>query len=124
MAAVLGILNRMDDAAVCAERAYRLRPQDVLANLQMGSIAFEQKRYREAVPYLQFVAQNDPLSYANPQLLLMRAYQEIEEPILALEQARRWLELHPDGELRPMVMKEYVLLKALAAQQRRHEPPS
>ncbi len=94
--------NRIKDAATYIEQAYRLEPNNPFILDSMGWLRFKQKKYQEAVNYL-----NDSLQLAEEEdvlLHLIEAYWvsgQKEEAALALHRAK---ELWPSSvELRSLV---------------------
>jgi len=55
----LGSLHRTDDAIAACREAVKITPDDPEANSALGSLLLLQKRYSEALPYLEVAARND-----------------------------------------------------------------
>jgi tetratricopeptide (TPR) repeat protein len=55
----LGSLHRTDDAIAACSEAVKITPDDPEANSALGSLLLLQKRYSEALPYLEVAARND-----------------------------------------------------------------
>ena len=81
-------LNDSKDAVESFRSATQIDPALPRANLYLGQFYYENKRYKEAEPYLQHCSSNQP---EDAQLLLALANTELQngEPDLALANARR-----------------------------------
>ena len=58
-ALALAHLGRSDSAMDAWRDALKIAPEDLQANTQLGSMLMQQKRYGEALPYLETAANND-----------------------------------------------------------------
>ena len=94
---VLLTTHRMDDAMEVWRETVKIAPDDLLANSGMGGLLMHQKRYAEAVPYLEAAQKND--SHPEARFQLARAYLragEIDKGSATLE---KLIEASPGPEM-------------------------
>ena len=90
------------DAALAAnKRAVELRPNDPLANSQMGINYFYLRNYSDAKIYLQKVLSLDPSSANSPQLFLAHIAFAERQTGEAEHYIRSFLDLHPNSPQAP-----------------------
>ena len=93
---VLVTLHKLDEALEVNARATLTRPNDALANSQLGMTHFELGQFDTAVKYLERARKLDPGHFSHPQLFLaeihLRRGQQ-REAALVLED---FLQHHPD----------------------------
>ena len=93
---VLINLNKLEEARTFNERAVAIRPNDALANSQLGITYFELSRFDLAEKYLARAVEIDPLHFSHPQLLLAEIHARQNRPKAAAEDLEGFLRLHPD----------------------------
>jgi len=110
--AEIALLQSAPDRALAHyQRAYRLNPNEIQAQMGLASLAM-QENPQEAIKYLRLAVQSDPLN-GSAHYQLARAYQRVQMPALAEK------ELHLSQEIRKM--KDQV--QALFHQMNRYAKP-
>ena len=99
LGAALLAMDQTDEALAHTERAYAMRPDDPLANAQLGSIFFKVGDYEKALPYLNRAKEIDPGHYGYPQLYLARIYVERGEHQKAIQELEDFETHHPESPL-------------------------
>jgi tetratricopeptide (TPR) repeat protein len=87
------------DALPFNRRAVRDRPEDALANAQLGMNYFKLDRLEEAEPYLLAAKRLDRAHFSQPQLFLADIYARRGNRSAAARELKELLELRPDGPL-------------------------
>ncbi len=94
---VLLNLNRPAEALAYNRQAVARRPNDALANSQLGLTYFDLKDLIAAEKYLKMAVSLDPRHFSHPQLVLADIYLRRGDRASALAALRQFLELHPDS---------------------------
>jgi len=94
-------LGRLQSALDANKRALELRPNDSLANSQVGINYFYLRNYAEAKRFLQKVLSLDPYSANSPQLFLAHIAFAEKEHDTAQQYILSYLELHPNSPQAP-----------------------
>jgi tetratricopeptide (TPR) repeat protein len=93
---VLVTVHKLDQAADYNWRAVLARPNDALANSQLGLTYFELTRMDLAQKYLERARQIDPAHFSHPQLLLAEIHLRRGERREAAAVLEEFLKYHPD----------------------------
>jgi tetratricopeptide (TPR) repeat protein len=93
---VLITLHKLDEAWEYNGYAVLSRPDDALANSQMGLTYFEMGSYDLAVRHLEKARQVDPAHFSHPQLVLAEIHLRRGEKAAAAEAMEDFLAHHPD----------------------------
>jgi tetratricopeptide (TPR) repeat protein len=88
-------LGKLQDAREANLKAAELRPNDPLANTQLGINYFYLRQYGDAKTYFLKVVDLDPASANSPQLFLAHIAMAERSPREAEGYIRSYLELHP-----------------------------
>jgi Tfp pilus assembly protein PilF len=89
--------GRFETALEANRKAVALRPDEALANSQLGMNYFYLRKFPEAKTYFEKVVRLDPSSAKSPQLFLAHIAFAERRPDEAEHQIRRYLELHPNS---------------------------
>jgi tetratricopeptide (TPR) repeat protein len=91
------IANRKpDDALVYNQDAVLMRPNDALANSQLGTTYFLVNNFDLAVKYLEIARRLDPAHFSHPQLVLAEIHLRRGENAAAADAMEDFLRYHPD----------------------------
>jgi tetratricopeptide (TPR) repeat protein len=93
---VLVTLHKLDEAADYNLQAVLTRPNDALANSQLGQTYFGLARMDLAEKYLERARQIDPAHFSHPQLLLAEIHLRRGERREAAAVLEEFLKYHPD----------------------------
>jgi tetratricopeptide (TPR) repeat protein len=93
---VLVTLHKLDQAVDYNLRAVLARPNDALANSQLGLTYFELARLDLSEKYLERARQIDPAHFSHPQLLLAEIHLRRGERREAAAVLEEFLKYHPD----------------------------
>jgi tetratricopeptide (TPR) repeat protein len=93
---VLIDLRKLDEAMDYNLRAVLTRPNDALANVQLGMTYFQLGSFDLAQKYLERARRLDPAHFSKPQLLLAEIHLRRGERREAAEVLEEFLKLHPD----------------------------
>lgn len=93
---VLVTLNKLDEAWKYNVYAVVKRPNDALANSQLGMVYFGMGDQKLAEKHLLAAEKLDPAHFSHPQLLLAEIYLRQEKRAEAADQLQNFLEHHPD----------------------------
>ncbi len=93
---VLVTLHKLDQAADYNLRAVLARPNDALANSQLGLTYFELARLDLAQKYLERACQIDPAHFSHPQLVLAEIHLRRGQRRQAAAVLEEFLKYHPD----------------------------
>jgi Tfp pilus assembly protein PilF len=93
---VLVTVHKLDEAADYNLRAVLARPNDALANSQLGQTYFGLARMDLAEKYLERARQIDPAHFSHPQLLLAEIHLRRGERREAADVLEEFLKYHPD----------------------------
>jgi tetratricopeptide (TPR) repeat protein len=103
---VLLNLGRAQEALRYNERAVSRRPNNALANSQLGLTYFDLDDPNLAEKYLKTAIQLDPAHFSHPQLALAEIYRRRGDRASALGQLRGFLKQHPDSPQAAAVRRE------------------
>ena len=109
---VLINLNRLDEARQANERAISRRPNDALANSQLGLTYFELGQVEPAEKFLRRAVEIDPAHFSHPQLVLARIHASQNKPTEAAAGLEDFLRRHPDSPDAESLRKTIVKLRA------------
>jgi tetratricopeptide (TPR) repeat protein len=90
-------LDRPQEALGYNQRAVTRRPNNALANSQLGLTYFDLDDPDTAEKYLKAAIRLDPAHFSHPQLTLAEIYLRRGDRPSALLQFRAFLEQHPDS---------------------------
>jgi Tfp pilus assembly protein PilF len=93
---VLVAVHKLDEAADYNLRAVLARPNDALANSQLGLTYFELGRMDLGQKYLERARQIDPAHFSHPQLVLAEIHLRRGERHEAADVLEEFLKYHPD----------------------------
>lgn len=93
---VLLNLGKLDEALEFNLGAVLARPNDALANSQLGMTYFAVNNFSLAVKYLEIAKRLDPAHFSHPQLTLAEIHLRRKEPGLAANEMEGFLSQHPD----------------------------
>lgn len=93
---VLINLGKWDEARQFNERAVGVRPNDALANAQLGIVYFQLVRLDDAEKYLRRAVEIDPAHFSHPQLVLAKLHLQENKPARAADDLENFLAHHPD----------------------------
>jgi tetratricopeptide (TPR) repeat protein len=93
---VLVTLHKLDEAMEYNLRAVLARPNDALANAQLGMTYFELGSYDLARKHLEAARRTDPAHFSQPQLLLAEIHLRRGERREAADVLEEFLKYHPD----------------------------
>jgi tetratricopeptide (TPR) repeat protein len=94
---VLLNLQRPEEALACNRRAVARRPNDALANSQLGLTWFQLNDLDNAARSLETAVRLDPAHFSHPQLTLAQIYARRGDRVSAAAQLRDFLKRHPDA---------------------------
>jgi len=93
---VLVTVHKVDEAWEYNAYAVMARPNDALANAQMGQTYFLADNYELALKYLERARQIDPAHFSHPQLFLAEIHLRQGDPHAAADDLEDFLKHHPD----------------------------
>jgi tetratricopeptide (TPR) repeat protein len=93
---VLLTLGKLDEALEYNLGAVLSRPNDALANSQLGMTYFAVNNFSLAQKYLEIAKRLDPTHFSHPQLTLAEIHLRRNEPVLAADELEDFLRQHPD----------------------------
>ena len=93
-----------------ARRAVRDRPDDALANAQLGMTYFKMDQFDQAEQYLLATKRLDPAHFSQPQLFLAEIYARRGNRRAAIQELEDLLALRPDGPLSDSVRRNLAQL--------------
>ncbi len=99
LAGVLLKKNASAEALPFNQRAVRDRPEDALANAQLGMNYFRLDQFDQAEQYLQAAKRLDPAHFTQPQVFLADIYARRGNRLAAIKELEDVLALRPDGPL-------------------------
>ena len=111
-------LGRYGEALPYNTAAAEMRPDDALANAQVGVNYFFHRKYEEAEPYLLKAKRLDPSHFTNPQLVLAQTYEIQGRSKEAIAELREFLARHPDSALTGKIRSAIEELESGARNQR------
>jgi tetratricopeptide (TPR) repeat protein len=93
---VLVTLQRTDESLDYNIRAVLARPNDSLANSQLGQSYFQANNYDLALKYLERARSLDPTHFSHPQLVMAEIHLRRGERVAAAGDLEDFLKHHPD----------------------------
>lgn len=108
---VLLTLDKSDEAYPYNLYSVLKRPQDALANSQLGMNYFALGKLDLAEKYLLEARRLDPGHFSHPQLLLAEIYLRRRESTKAAEQLDEFIRLHPDWPGAPKIREAVTRLR-------------
>jgi tetratricopeptide (TPR) repeat protein len=93
---VLINLNKLDEALELNVHAVLIRPNDALANAQLGMVYFDVGNFDAAIKYLERARQADPAHFSHPQILLAEIHARRGEWKAAADDLEDFVNHHPD----------------------------
>jgi tetratricopeptide (TPR) repeat protein len=93
---VLLTLQKTDEALNYNQYSALMRPNDALANSQLGMNYFYLGDLERAVKYLKTAKELDPGHFSHPQLLLAEIYRRRQDPQAAAAEIEDFRKHHPD----------------------------
>ena len=88
--------QKLDEALLFNQLAVRSRPNDALANSQLGQTYFAKGTLDLAVKYLEIARRADPAHFSHPQLVLAEIHLRRGESAAAAAELEDFLAHHPD----------------------------
>jgi tetratricopeptide (TPR) repeat protein len=111
---VLLTLDRIEEAYHFNLHSVLKRPQDALANSQMGMTYFAMAKFDLAEKYLLEARRLDASHFSHPQLLLAEIYLRRHDGARAAAQLEEFVALHPDWPAAPRIREVAAKLRASA----------
>jgi Tfp pilus assembly protein PilF len=93
---VLVTQHKLDEALEVNVHATLTRPNDALANSQLGMTYFELGQFDAAIKYLEKARTLDPAHFSHPQLFLAEIHLRRKENLAAADVLEDFLNHHPD----------------------------
>jgi Tfp pilus assembly protein PilF len=112
LAGVLLKKNAVEEALPLNQRAARDRPEDALANAQLGLNYFKLNRFDQAEQYLLAAKRLDPAQFYQPQLFLADIYIRRGNRRAAIQELENVLAIRPDGPLSDSIRHNLAQLSA------------
>jgi Flp pilus assembly protein TadD len=112
LAGVLLKKNASAEALPFNQRAVRDRPEDALANAQLGMNYFKLDQFDQAEQYLQAAKRLDPAHFTQPQVFLADIYARRGNRRAAIKELEDVLALRPDGPLSDRIRHNLAQLSA------------
>jgi len=112
LAGVLLKKNAATDALPFNQRAVRDRPEDALANAQLGMNYFKLDQFDQAEQYLLAAKRLDPAQFYQPQLFLADIYVRRGNRSAAIQELEDLLAIRPDGPLSDSIRHNLAQLSA------------
>ena len=91
--------NALVDALLFNQTAVGERPEDALANVQLGMNYFKLEEFDQAEQYLLAAQRLDPAHFSQPQLFLADIYARRGNRSAAIQELQDLLAIRPDGPL-------------------------
>jgi Tfp pilus assembly protein PilF len=110
-----GVLLKKKDAAGALpfnQRAVQDRPEDALANAQLGMTYFKLNQFDQAEQYLLAAKRLDPAHFTQPQLFLADIYARRGNRTAAILELEDLLAIRPDGPLSGAIRQDITELSA------------
>jgi tetratricopeptide (TPR) repeat protein len=102
--------NAPVDALLFNQRAVESRPQDALANAQLGMTYFQLEDFEQAEQYLLAAQRLDPAQFSQPQLFLAEIYVRRGNRSAAIRELQDLLAIRPDGPLSERIRRNLAQL--------------
>jgi len=114
---VLINLGKFDEALQHNMYAVLTRPNDALANSQLGMTYFYLDKLDLSRKYLTIAKQVDPAHFSHPQLLLAEIYLRRQDRAAAAGELEEFLKYHPDWQAAAKMKGDIARLRGIAALQ-------
>jgi tetratricopeptide (TPR) repeat protein len=88
-----------------------MRPDDSVAQSQLGQVLFHLNKYDEALKHLEIAKGLDPVSYTNPGLYIAQIHQARGENAAAVAEYKEFLKTHPRHEFTGSIQNEVIFLE-------------
>ncbi len=108
---VLLNLGRMNEARLYNQHAVLVRPDDAVANSQLGHTFFEIGEYGPAERYLRRACELDPAHFSHPQLALAQIHIRENRKAEAVADLESFLRLHPDAPNAGAIRRDIAVLR-------------
>ncbi len=102
--------NAPVDALLFNRSAVKERPEDALANAQLGMTYFKLEQFDQAEPYLLAAQRLDPAHFSQPQLFLAAIYARRGNRSAAIKELKDLLAIRPDGPLSESIRRDLAQL--------------
>jgi tetratricopeptide (TPR) repeat protein len=96
-------LDRTEESLEVNRKAVRAKPDDPLAQSQLGMSYYYLGRYEEAESHLKQAKSLDAGHFTLPQILLASIYERRRDPEAAIRELEDFLKRHPDSDRAPAV---------------------
>ena len=106
--------NAATDALPFNQRAVRDRPEDALANAQLGMNYFKLNQFDQAEQYLLAAKRLDPAHFSQPQVFLADIYARRGNRSAAIRELEDVLAIRPDGPLADSIRRNLAQLATRA----------
>lgn len=103
---VLVTVHKLDEAWQYNSYAVMSRPNDALANAQMGQTYFQLNNYELALKYLERARQIDPTHFSKPQLFIAEIHLRQGDTKAAAGALQDFLKHHPDWPQKEKMEKQ------------------
>jgi len=108
---VLISTHKLGDALIYNQDAVLLRPNDALANSQLGLTYFYVENFDLAVKYLEIARRIDPAHFSHPQLVLAEIYLRRGDKRAAADMLEDFVQHHPDYPTAAKIRENIVKLR-------------
>jgi len=103
--------HKLGDALIYNQDAVLVRPNDALANSQLGLTYFYVGNFDLAVKYLEIARRIDPSHFSHPQLVLAEIYLRRGERRAAADVLEDFIQHHPDYSTAAKIRENIVKLR-------------
>jgi tetratricopeptide (TPR) repeat protein len=117
LGAVLLALSRFEEALPFNESAVRIRPEDSLANSQLGINYFRLDKNEQAISHLTKARRNDPAHASVPQLTLAQIYAQQGQLKKAIRELEDLKSRHPDSQVAEIAEQALAKIRHAASEQ-------
>ena len=107
-------LRRYEDSLTVNLQAVKARPNDALAQSQLGQSYFYLGQPEEAEVHLKQAKALDPAHFSFPQIVLAAIYRKRGNYVAAIKELEEFLSLHPDSTRAPYARQELDAIRAIA----------
>jgi tetratricopeptide (TPR) repeat protein len=104
------------DSLTINQQAVKIKPDDALAQSQLGQSYFYLGQLDEAERHLKQAKSLDPAHFSFPQLVLAQIYARLQNLPALADEMKEFLRLHPDAKQAPEIRKSLEKVRALQAQ--------
>ena len=88
--------KNLDRARACFEQALRIHPDNAMFNFHMGAVYAKERKFDQAVPYLEYAKTKAP-HLVDSYRFLSYAYESKNQLPLAIENLAEYLRLSPNA---------------------------